>query len=223
MHATPAPGSAVPSRAPVKPSGPGRAHHEGREAPPDGGEWRVRVEHRHASLCDPTWLSGGARDPGHAVGHHEFYTPLQGVQWTWAWAGSQPQLFTIAGVTCGLITGGLLVLTHWPASPPPAPQATWATTRQLRRAKLFRARGIVVGKHGKKIVRHLHPGHVLGIAVTQSGKSTNLVAPTVLDDDQHSMIITDPKDEGGEIPGGEIYHLTAGYRATMSKVIRFSP
>jgi type IV secretion system protein VirD4 len=64
---------------------------------------------------------------------------------------------------------------------------------------------------------------VLVVASTQSGKSTGLVIPTILDDDRRSMLILDPKDEGAVVPGGEVYQRTAGYRATFSKVVRFQP
>lgn len=73
------------------------------------------------------------------------------------------------------------------------------------------------------IVRHLHPSHCFAAAVTQSGKSTCLVIPTVLDNTTDSMVIHDPKDEGDPIPGGEVYTRTAGWRSTVSKVIRFQP
>jgi type IV secretion system protein VirD4 len=84
-------------------------------------------------------------------------------------------------------------------------------------------------------VRHLNPSHCFAAAVTQSGKTTCLVVPTILDSPTvldrrtgalvatESLIIHDPKDEGDPIPGGELYTLTAGWRAQVSKVIRFQP
>ena len=49
--------------------------------------------------------------------------------------------------------------------------------------------------------------------------------PTILDPgtDRTSLIVHDPKDEGDPIPGGELYTMTAGHRAQVSKVIRFQP
>lgn len=78
----------------------------------------------------------------------------------------------------------------------------------------------------RRYVRHFHPSHGLCVASTQSGKTTCLAVPTILDTDMRhpvSLIIHDPKDEGDPIPGGELYTLTAGWRATVSKVIRFQP
>ena len=76
-----------------------------------------------------------------------------------------------------------------------------------------------------QIVRHFPLSHCLGVASTQSGKTTCLVVPTILDPgtDRTSLIIHDPKDEGDPIPGGELYTLTAGWRSQVSKVIRFQP
>lgn len=82
---------------------------------------------------------------------------------------------------------------------------------------------------GKHTVYQYTPGHTLCIASTQSGKTTGLVIPTILDDETtpeapaQSMLIWDPKTEGEDVPGGEIYAKTAGYRATMSRVLCFQP
>jgi len=75
----------------------------------------------------------------------------------------------------------------------------------------------------RQIVRHLLPSHCFAVASTQSGKTTCLAVPTILDNVWDSLIIHDPKDEGDPIPGGELYALTAGWRAQVSKVIRFQP
>lgn len=77
-----------------------------------------------------------------------------------------------------------------------------------------------------RYVRHVQPSHALCVASTQSGKTTCLAVPTILDTDERypsSLIIHDPKDEGEALPGGELYTLTAGWRAQVSKVIRFQP
>jgi type IV secretion system protein VirD4 len=72
-------------------------------------------------------------------------------------------------------------------------------------------------------VRQLHPSHCLSVASTQSGKTTCFAVPTILDNATDSLVIHDPKDEGDTVPGGELYTLTAGWRAQVSKVIRFQP
>jgi type IV secretion system protein VirD4 len=155
-------------------------------------------------------------------GIYNVYLPTQGWQWASWWAWPHPQAFTAAGLVLAAITIGLTV------RPPPKRRkeedsAQWATRRQIRKAKLLRKDGIVLGKLGNTVVRHHTPGHVLVVASTQSGKTTGLAVPTILDDDHQSMMILDPKDEGSAVPGGEVYQVTAGWRATFSKVVRFQP
>jgi type IV secretion system protein VirD4 len=160
----------------------------------------------------------------------QFYTPLQGVRWTHWWLWDHPAMFVGAGVAGGVVVGAVAV-SRWlqarqALQTPPAPQATWATTRTLRQAGLLRPGGPVIGKRGGQIVRAHRPGHCFWVASTQSGKTTCGVVPTILDDDPeqpHSMIINDPKDEDPTLPGGELYTMTAGWRATFTKVIRFQP
>jgi type IV secretion system protein VirD4 len=156
------------------------------------------------------------------AGIYNVYLPTQGWQWASWWGWSHPGTFTTAGLVLVGITAGLTLL---PARKPPQEpdSATWATPRQIRKAKLLRKDGVVLGKLGSTMVRHQTPGHVLVVASTQSGKTSGCVVPTILDDDHQSMVILDPKDEGAVVPGGEVYQVTAGYRATFSKVIRFQP
>ena len=156
------------------------------------------------------------------AGIYNVYLPTQ--EWVWAlwWGWSHPSTFTTAGVVLVAITAGLTLLPT-PKRGKEEDGAQWATPRQIRKAKLLRKNGIVLGKLGHQVVRHHAPGHVLVVASTQSGKTTGLVVPTILDDTRQSMIILDPKDQGAAVPGGEVYQLTAGYRATVSKVIRFQP
>ena len=75
----------------------------------------------------------------------------------------------------------------------------------------------------KRYVRHWPPSHCFAVAVTQSGKTTCFAVPTILANDEDSLVIHDPKDEGDSVPGGELYTLTAGWRAQVSKVVRFQP
>lgn len=166
--------------------------------------------------------SQGLGPPIAAAGLVKLYAPWQGLGWAWQWLHAAPETFLGAGAVWGALTVGAIVTAA--KGPPPAPGgAEWATRRQVRQAGLFRPSGVVLGRWGRRIVRHLVPSHVLAVASTQSGKTTSLVADTILDDTQHSMLILDPKDEGAQLPGGELYQMTAGYRATMSKVIRFQP
>jgi hypothetical protein len=91
--------------------------------------------HQHPALGTPAVQFGVLK----------FYAPWQGVQWAWWWLGRAPQLFLVAGLTFLVVTGGLLWLCQRAAVPEPV-LATWATPSQLRRAKLLRRRGVVVGR-----------------------------------------------------------------------------
>jgi type IV secretion system protein VirD4 len=156
------------------------------------------------------------------IGRHQLYAPTAYPLWLWRWGGKRPAAFQLSGsVAAGVLALGLLSSAK--RKDDESPRAQWATPAQIRRAKLLRPEGIVLGLLGTRVVRHQAPGHVLVVASTQSGKSTSLVIPTILDDNRRSMLILDPKDEGAVIPGGEIYQRTAGYRATVSKVVRFQP
>jgi hypothetical protein len=75
------------------------------------------------------------------------YSPWDGLRWCWWWCGSHPSLFLGAGLTFGgtmLLLGGIAI---WGAVITRR-QATdgLATPRQLRKAKVLRKEGIIVGR-----------------------------------------------------------------------------
>jgi len=92
--------------------------------------------------------------------------------------------------------------------------ARWARTSEVKKAGLFAERGIVLGTLGRRYLRHDGPEHVMAFAPTRSGKGVGLVIPTLLSWDA-SAVIHDIK--------GENWELTAGWRSTFSRVIRFDP
>lgn len=98
-------------------------------------------------------------------------------------------------------------------SPPPT-HAQWSTTRQLRNAGLFAKEGLILGRVGRRLLRHNGPDHLLLVAGTQKGKSTCFVLPNLLTW-RESFLVCDPKDE--------LYPLSAGWRRTFSRVVRLSP
>jgi type IV secretion system protein VirD4 len=92
--------------------------------------------------------------------------------------------------------------------------ARWAETREVRRAGLLRADGVMLGRWHGAYLRHDGPEHVLCFAPTRSGKGVGLVVPTLLTW-PGSAIVHDIK--------GENWTLTAGWRARFGRVLLFDP
>ncbi|PKR48465.1 conjugal transfer protein TraG [Thalassospira marina] len=91
--------------------------------------------------------------------------------------------------------------------------ASFATLADISDAKL-RARGMVLGKKGGRLIRFGKPGHLLTFAPTRSGKGVGVVIPNLLDH-AGSVIVTDIK--------GENYRITAVHRGTLGPVHAFAP
>jgi type IV secretion system protein VirD4 len=92
--------------------------------------------------------------------------------------------------------------------------ARWAETREVRRAGLLHAEGVLIGRWRGAYLRHDGPEHVLCFAPTRSGKGVGLVVPTLLTW-PGSAIVHDIK--------GENWSLTAGWRARFGRVLLFDP
>jgi type IV secretion system protein VirD4 len=92
--------------------------------------------------------------------------------------------------------------------------ARWAETREVRRAGLLHADGVLLGRWQGAYLRHDGPEHVLCFAPTRSGKGVGLVVPTLLTW-PGSAIVHDIK--------GENWTLTAGWRARFGRVLLFDP
>src|SRR5882724_8887504 len=92
--------------------------------------------------------------------------------------------------------------------------ARWAEAREIRRAALLGADGVLLGRWRDQYLRHDGPEHVLCFAPTRSGKGVGLVVPTLLTW-PGSAIVHDIK--------GENWGLTAGFRARFSRVLLFDP
>ena len=88
----------------------------------------------------------------------------------------------------------------------PEQTTRWSTTRQLRKAGLFAPDGLILGRRGRRLLRHDGPEHVLVVASTQSGKTSNFVYPNLLTW-RESVLVHDAKDE--------LYPETAGWRVDL--------
>ncbi len=92
--------------------------------------------------------------------------------------------------------------------------ARWATPREVEKAGLTGEDGVVLGRLGRRYLRHDGPEHILCFAPTRSGKGVGLVIPSLLT--WHgSAIVHDIK--------GENWTLTAGFRARLGRVLLFDP
>jgi len=89
----------------------------------------------------------------------------------------------------------------------------WANLRKIRRAGLFDADGVFLGRLGNRYLRHDGPEHVMAFALTRSGKGVGLVIPTLLSWPE-SVVVHDIK--------GENCQLTAGWRARFSHCLLFN-
>src|ERR1700688_2251741 len=92
--------------------------------------------------------------------------------------------------------------------------ARWATLTEIRTVGLTAPDGVILGCHAGNYLRHDGPEHVLCFAPTRSGKGVGLVVPTLLTW-PGSAIVHDIK--------GENWQLTAGFRASFSRVLLFDP
>lgn len=147
-----------------------------------------------------------------ALTMHDVLAWVHGMnQWTKAHG---PWLF---GGACAVLMGVMLLrgLAGWHRRDQ---EAHWASRRDLRKAYLASTVGIVLGRIGGKIVRYNGQGHVFVVAATQTGKTSSIVKPTLLEPQPHtSILVHDPK--------GELYETTAAYRGrtAISRVIRLAP
>lgn len=150
------------------------------------------------------------------------YYPWRLFEWWYAFEPYAPTVFHKAGALAaggGLLGAVVAVIgSVWRARQ--ARHATtygssrWATPRELRKAGLFEPRGVVLGRLGKRYLRHDGPEHVMAFAPTRSGKGVGLVIPTLLSW-TGSAVIHDIK--------GENWELTAGWRSTFSHCLLFNP
>ncbi|HLK82879.1 MAG TPA: type IV secretory system conjugative DNA transfer family protein [Xanthobacteraceae bacterium] len=140
----------------------------------------------------------------------------------------------IAGIGCGAIA---MARRGWLADASDLHgSARWATTRDLKAARLLEARssglrklaerlrvlrpiarkaGVYLGIWKRSLIRDCGPAHVLVFAPTRSGKGVGIVVPTLLRWPQ-SVLVHDLK--------GENWALTAGARKRMGQVcLKFAP
>jgi type IV secretion system protein VirD4 len=150
------------------------------------------------------------------------YAPWQLFAWWLAFDTQAPHVFLPAGAAAalgGVLSGALAIGgTAWRTGRRSRPttygSARWADFSDVCKAGLLGDRGVVLGLHCNRYLRHDGPEHVLVVAPTRSGKGVGLVLPTLLTW-PGSAVIHDIK--------GENWHLTAGWRARFSHCLLFDP
>jgi type IV secretion system protein VirD4 len=209
---------------------------------------QVTTQHAASVLGYAGWLG---RPLFHLPFVGPFYEPWAWITWwtRWYWAPALQPLWTACAwqallplaVVAGLACGAIAVVRHgWFANVSDLHgSARWATTRDLRAARLIdapaRLRRIVVtlglirqaGERAgvylgvwRQFRRDVHlrdrgPAHVLVFAPTRSGKGVGIVIPTLLTW-PHSVLVHDLK--------GENWALTAGARKRMGQLcLKFAP
>ena len=150
------------------------------------------------------------------------YAPWKVFAWWLSFDAQAPGVFARAGAVAafGGIAAGLVAFggAAWRAGR--KQQATtygsarWADASDITKAGLLGERGVLLGLHRGRYLRHDGPEHVLAVAPTRSGKGVGLVVPTLLTW-PGSAIVHDIK--------GENWMLTAGWRAQFSHCLLFDP
>ena len=155
-------------------------------------------------------------------GDYPVYRPWRLFQWWYAYDAYAPDIFARGGVIASL--GGVAgIVMAVIASINRARQdkasttygsARWADLRDVERAGLLRDAGVVLGRLGRRYLRHDGAAHIIAFAPTRSGKGVGLVVPTLLSWTS-SAVIHDIK--------GENWQLTSRWRSGFSRCIRFDP
>ena len=156
------------------------------------------------------------------IGNWPVYQPLAFFIWWFKFDAYAPKIFmegAAIAASGGIAAMGVAIfLSVWRAKEAQHVttygSARWADRKEVRRAGLLGADGVVLGRLDGNYLRHDGPEHVLCFAPTRSGKGVGLVIPTLLTW-PHSTIVHDIK--------GENYQLTSGWRARFGTVLLFDP
>ncbi len=113
------------------------------------------------------------------------------------------------------VGAALAIMTAWRRRRRSSPSDSHGSAHWGDGAALARPRGLLVGRHGRALLRVGGDGHVLTVAPTRSGKGVSAVIPNLLDY-PGSVLVTDPK--------GENYAVTARWRRALgAPVYAFDP
>ncbi|HEY1244488.1 MAG TPA: type IV secretory system conjugative DNA transfer family protein, partial [Hyphomicrobiaceae bacterium] len=153
----------------------------------------------------------------------KLYAPWKVFSWWLAFGAQAPGVFArtgtlaaLGGVAAGLVASGGAARRAGHGGTPSTTygSARWARFPDVRDARLFSGKGVVLGVRDGRYLRHDGPEHVLAVAPTRSGKGVGLVVPTLLTW-PGSAVIHDIK--------GENWQLTAGWRSKFSHCLLLDP
>lgn len=160
--------------------------------------------------------------PWFVLGEYPVYRPWRFFQWWYAYDAYASGIFARGGIIASL--GGIagivmaviasLLRARQKGQSTTYGSARWATRTEIRQARLFSASGVILGRLGRRYLRHDGPEHVMAFAPTRSGKGVGLVVPTLLSWTDNA-VIHDIK--------GENWQLTSAWRGSFSRCIRFDP
>jgi type IV secretion system protein VirD4 len=172
-----------------------------------------------------------------AFGPLRLYWPLDIFAWRSALGESNPSIFGVADlVITGGVAAGLWVALRSAAGAPLLSETPrgrhivdggWASVRDAQRAGLLGPpRGMVLGLWrgplGQRAVTYRGQGHALIVGATRTGKGRGVVTPTLLSW-EGSIVALDPKGELADGDGRLGFPGTAGFRNTVSHIVRFAP
>ncbi len=171
--------------------------------------WRLGFQ----AQLGPAWFTAGPLP---------VYPPFQFYIWWFHFDAYAPKIFRTGGFVAASagVLGAVVAITGSVLRAREAHRAEtfgsarWASPAEISKAGLTGAAGAILGRTKAGYLRHDGPEHVLCFAPTRSGKGIGLVVPTLLTWPS-AAIVHDIK--------GENWDLTAGFRATFGKVLRFDP
>ncbi|WP_024510708.1 conjugal transfer protein TraG [Bradyrhizobium sp. ARR65] len=161
-------------------------------------------------------------EPWFVIASYPVYLPWRLFEWWFAYEAYAPEIFGEGGAiaAAGGVAGALFAIINsvWRARQNQLVttygSARWASTKEIRAAGLFAAKGVFLGRLENNYLRHDGPEHVMCFAPTRSGKGVGLVLPTLLSWSS-SAVVHDIK--------GENWELTSGWRSTFSHCLLFNP
>jgi Type IV secretory system Conjugative DNA transfer len=122
------------------------------------------------------------------IANYPVYLLWRLFEWWFAYEAYAPQIFEKAGAiaAAGGMAGALFAIINsvWRARQSQLVttygSARWASSKVIKAAGLFAARGVFLGRLENSYLRHDGPEHVMCFAPTRSGKGVGLVLPTLL-------------------------------------------